>query len=409
MRINLSKISIHTFLSGRFIASAYIVILCTGISSRAFYLNIEEKPILAIALMALSPFLFIFKVPIMSKAVWWGIAYWAVCYFSALFNGNMRFSTLGYMGMFIITFIVFYNLIHQGVFSCKYLMKLLSALIIAYGIVLMLQQVVVLLGVRSLPLINLHEFQWLSLTKLPSLSYEPSHSARILTVATLGYLRCMEINNDGHRPSIISLFGKEHRLTTFMFFYSMLTMGSGTAFIGLGLLGLYFIRWNTTAIYIVPLLGAAFYIGQQMELKNMERARRISVVVLEGGEARALQNADGNASTRILPMINTITKTDLMSVKDWFGKGTMTKEEAQSWWQRDDEKIALVEQYGLVGLFANLVFVFMCVIHRVWSLETLMFIILFSFALVNIYYTWGCMMIIACIKYFKEIRQDTIY
>ncbi len=404
MRIDFSKLSLQTFFSGKFIASAYIIILCTGISSRAF--TLEEKPILAIILMALSPFLFFFKVPIVSKAVWWGAFYWGVCYFSALFNGNMRFSTLGYMGMFIITFIVFYNFLHKNVLSLDYFMSLLRGLIIAYGIVLILQQIAVLFGIRSLSLINLHESQWLSITKLPSLSYEPSHSARILTVAMLGYLRCIEIRHDGHKPSIIQLFSEEHRATVLLFMWSMLTMGSGTAFIGLGLLGLYFIRWNTTAIYVLPLLMAAFFVGQQMELKNLERAKRISIAMLEGGNAKSIQEADGNASTRILPMVNTITKIDLTSLKDWFGKGTMTKEQARSWWRRDDEKIALVEQYGIVGLLANLIFVFMCVIHRVNSIETIMFVILFSIALVNIYYTWGCMMIFATIKYFKEASYE---
>lgn len=400
MIIDLKKLSFHTLLSDRFIATAYIVILCTGISTSDF--NIEEKPILAIALMALSPLLFLIKVPFVSKAVWWGLFYWAVCYFSALFNGNMRFSTLGYMGMFIITFIVFYNLLNQNNFTLKYYMNVLRGLIIAYGIVLIMQQIVVLLGIHSFPLLNLRDLPWVSITKLPSLSYEPSHTARILTVAMLGYIRSVEIANHNQKVSIIHLFTKEHRSVTLFFLWTMLTMGSGTAFIGLGLLGLYFIRWNTTAIYVVPLLSVIFYIGQQMELKNLERARRISVVMLEGGETKALQDADGNASTRILPMINTLTKSDLTSVHDWFGKGTMSKKQALSWWQRENEKIALVEQYGIVGLIANLIFVFMCVIYRVRSLETLMFIILFSFALVNIYYTWGCMMIFASVKYFKE-------
>lgn len=400
MIIDLKKISLRLILSDKFIATTYIVLLCTGISSNAF--NPEEKPILSIALMALSPVIFFFKVPIISKAVWWGFFFWAVCFFSALFNGDMRFSTLGYMGMFIFTFIVFYNMIHLGTLSVDHMIKLLRWLIMAYGIILILQQIVVLMGIRSLPLINLHDSQWVSISKLPSLSYEPSHTARILTVAMLGYMRCIEIANHGKKPSIIVLFAKEHKTVTLLFLWTMLTMGSGTAFIGLGLLGLYFIRWNTTAIYVVPLLALVFYIGHEMELKNMERARKISIVMLEGGDTKALQNADGSASTRILPMINTVTKTDLTSIKDWFGKGTMTKKQAQSWWQRDDEKIALVEQYGIVGLIANLIFVYMCVIHRIRSLETIIFIIFFSFALVNIYYTWGCMMIFACIKYFKE-------
>lgn len=400
-----SKLSLNTLFAGRTIATIYVVALCTGLSSKPF--TWESIPVAAAALMALSPFVFFFRIPVITKAFWWGLAYWGVCYFTALFNGDMRFSTLGFLALYIMTFVVFYNLIYQHAFTLDYFTKLLRWLIIAYGVTLIIQQIAVLLGLQPLDIINLPSTrQWISLEKLPSLTYEPSHSARLLTVMMLGYMRCWEIRLGGQRISLPFLFSKEQRPVTLLFFWAMLTMGSGTAFIGLGLLGLYFIRWNTTAIYVLPILALLFYAGQQMELKNMERAKKISMAVMEGGNTQQLRDADGSAATRVIPMVNTIILADLTSKEYWFGKGTMSKERTQNFWKRDNEKLAVVEQYGLLGLIANFIFIFTCVIRKFWSIETLILIVLFSFSLANMYYTWGAIMIFATISKLYGLSLD---
>lgn len=101
-----------------------------------------------------------------------------------------------------------------------------------------------------MPIINLQNQFFLSITKLPSLTLEPSHSARILTVAMLGYLRCEEISIS--RKLILGeLFYSKHRWVTALFFWAMLTMGSSTAFVGIAILSLYFITRHT-AIYVIP-------------------------------------------------------------------------------------------------------------------------------------------------------------
>lgn len=168
--------------------------------------------------MGLSVFIFIFKVPYVSKALIWGILYWSICLLGASFQEYMRFSTIGYMGLFIISYITFYNLVYSGSFTFSYFVKLLRSLIMAYGIILILQQIALLLGIHSLPPINLVNQHFLSLTKLPSLSMEPSHSARILTVLMLSYLRCIELANSGVKPSIMTLFKIEHRWVTILFY-----------------------------------------------------------------------------------------------------------------------------------------------------------------------------------------------
>lgn len=105
---------------------------------------------------------------------------------------------------------------------------------------MILQQIAILVGLRSFWFINLDNQFFLDIDKLPSLTLEPSHTARILTVAMLCYLRCIEIDNGGIRPTLFALFDKEHRLVIILFLWAMLTMGSGTAFVGLAILSLYF-------------------------------------------------------------------------------------------------------------------------------------------------------------------------
>ena len=183
--------------------------------------------------------------------------------------------------MFVFTYAVFYNFIHDGACSLKDFTGIVRWLIMTYGIVLIMQQICMLIGIRFFPIINLIGQGALSLSKLNSLSIEPSHSARILTALMLCYLRCHEISNGSNRLMLKELFSKGHRTLTFLFLWTMLTMGSGTAFIGLGILCLYFIQ-RKTWFYIVPLIALLLCIGQAMKLKQLDRATRIVNAVTTG-------------------------------------------------------------------------------------------------------------------------------
>ncbi len=330
-------------------------------------------------------------------AVRLGVRYWVSCLLCAYYNGDARFSTIGYLGMFIGTFIVYYNLLRRGAFSLEYFTRLLKTLILVYGVVLILQQAALLVGLRNFPPLNLCSQSWLSLTKLPILTQEPSSSARILTVAMLGYWRCLELR-DGKKPTIKQLFNKENKRVTLLFAWAMLTMGSGTAFIGIGILSLYFIQART-CIYIIPLICTLFFVGNQMGLQQMERASRVSQAVMRGADKEQVMETDGSAAVRVMPLLNTLT-IDLSKPESWFGKGTTKHED----WLRTlySRKISVVEEYGLLTLFVSLFMTFTCMIKKFFSLETLIFLLLFGFSLGNISYVWGAMLIYAGVCYFQE-------
>ena len=348
-----------------------------------------------IAFMGICPLIFIAKKPIITKALILAALYWMVCYLLSLLKGEMRFSTLGFLGMYLILYINFYSFVVKGTFTLDYFTKILQYLIIAYGITLIGQQLCVLVGLRNMPLFNLQNQSFLSITKLPALTLEPSHSARILTFAMLGYMRCIEIKT-GKKLTVQEWFDKEHRTVTYLFLWSMLMMGSGTAFIGLGILGLYFIT-KKTAIYMIPALVGLFIIGQSLELKQMDRVVTLAASATTG-DAKEMQQADGSGATRLIPVVNAFTKTDLTELETWIGKNSMEKDEF--WWMRTETKI--YDQYGLLAFLLSLIFVYACVINHFFSLETLLFLGLLGLSITNIYYLWGCFMIMTGVRYFQN-------
>ena len=369
------------------------------------FVPIEQGPFspVKIGFLGICPLIFIAKKPIVTKALVLAAIYWLVCYTLSLLKGEMRFSTLGFLGMYLILYINYYSFIVKGTFTLEYFTKVLKYLIIAYAVVLIGQQMCVLVGLRNMPLLNLQNQFFLSITKLPSLTLEPSHSARILTFTMLGYLRCMEIMK-GKRITLQELFSPEQRIVTFSFLWSMLMMGSGTAFVGMGVLSLYFIT-RKTVIYIIPLIIGMFMLGQSMELKQMDRAVALAEAASTGSAEEAMA-ADGSGATRIIPVMNVFTKTDVTQLETWIGKKNMEKD--KYWWKRTDTKI--YDQYGLIAFIISLVFIYSCVIRHFFSIETLLYLILLGFTLGNIYYAWGCLMIMTGVTYFQKIciENDTI-
>ena len=353
-----------------------------------------------LGVMGLAPFMFLLRGMIISKALFFGIGYWLWCYFSSLLIGEQRFSTLGFSGMYIITFIVFYNLLRKGVFTFVYFKQLVRILIMAFGIVLICQQICMLIGLRTMPLVNLNNQFFLSLTKLPILTLEPSHSARVLAALVLCYWRMYEIEN-GEKLRLKHLFMGEMRKPMILFFWSMLTMGSGTAFIALAILSLYFIT-KDTAFYVIPFLVVMYLISGTMEMTQFERAKRLTEASLTG-DIEMMQEADGSGASRIIPFVNTFTNINFLKQETWVGKGTDKKD--SKWWTKMNRKIGVIEQYGIIGFIISMFLVYMCMIRRFISIESLFFMGLLGMSIGNIYYAWGCLTLFAGVRYFQEQKE----
>lgn len=360
--------------------------------------------ILKVACMSMAPLLFVLEGMVVSKVLFLGGGYWLYCLFSALLHGNMRFSTIGYSGLFVAAFIVFYTAIHQGVLDFWLFKRFLKYLIVVYAVCLILQQLFLLVGIGHFPLINLIGNSYMRLGKLPSLSLEPSHTAVILTFAYLCYLRCIELEQNV-KPTIKEMFSGESKWVSIAFLWVMLTMGSGSAYLGVFVLAFYFIRRNNVIIAcgcVVLVFALAPLLGN----KQLNRAVNV-LSALTTADSQQIVEADGSGASRIVPLLNTFTKLDLMDSKSWFGHGSFAKDDQyfQAWKDlasADYNVIPIVRQFGLVGWILSVMIVFSCSIRRIFSFEALLWFTLGMATLGNVYFHWGIVMLMAVVRYFQE-------
>lgn len=387
--------------SNRGIATIYLVTMCTQ------FVAIEGYGVspLKVALMGLAPLLFVFRTPYLTRATVWCSLYMAVVLFCAYQHDYVRFSTLGYLGMFLITYIVFYNLLYKKhAFSLLYFIRLLRFMILAYAVCLLAQQASILIGIRNFPLINLYNQYYLAIYKLSAWNLEPSHTARVLGVLYYAYLRCCEIVEE-EKLSLKRIFEPFHRWVTIGFLYVMVTMGSGTAFIVLIILAMYFVQAKRLW-YVVPIFVGLYFTLPLLNIKQLDRVLNVinATLTLDVDEIR---ETDASASSRIIPWLNTFNM-DLKSSETWFGKGTNTREENRKSHYSRDVKIGNVEQYGLISYVVSLILLFSCCINFI-SIPTLMFIVGIVGGITNVAYLWGLLMIFTVVKYFQERNKNVRY
>lgn len=356
--------------------------------------------IIKVILMAICPLIYLSKRPVINKAFIWGLFLLTTCYFCATFAGPVRYSTIGYFALFIICFITYYTLIYSEKIELYWFIRVLKYLIILYAGVLILQQICILIGINSMPLINLRGEPWQSISKLPSLAIEPSHAARLMAVLMLAYMRCVEIAEGHGKLTLSEIFSKEHRIVTILFLWTMLTMGSGTAFIALGILMLYFITFRT-AFYMVPMFIGIIAIGGVFDFEQYNRVSKV-VYSVSSQDVDEIRNTDGSAAVRIIPLFNFFTNTDLSDQTTWTGEGTLTQDASRSQMHSNKATLPMLKQYGLISMIVALFFVYTCAIKKILSIETLFFILLFGMSLMNIAYLWGALMIFATTRYFQE-------
>lgn len=357
-----------------------------------------------VALMALSPVMLIVAVPYFTRAVLWGSVYMAAVLLAAYSQEYVRFSTIGYLGMFLLTFMVFYNLVYvKEVFSLLYFIRFLRTMISSFAICLILQQLFVLIGVHNLPIINLANQPFLAIDKLPTLNIEPSHAARVLGFLYLAYLECCQIVEE--QPlSLKRIFEPRHRWITIGFLYTMTTMGSGTAFIVLMVLSLYFIRAKYLW-YVIPIFLAIYFILPTLGIKQFDRATATINATLTGN-TEEVKNADGSAASRVVPILNTLLYLDLSKKETWFGYGT--RQESGVKRTKNEALIATIGnigQYGLISFVVLQIMVFSCIIKQSLSLSTLLYGCVLGFSLINFAYAWGCAILMLTLSYFKTQKN----
>lgn len=348
-----------------------------------------------VAMMTITPFVLVRYLKI-TKAFICAFMYMSWIFITAyiLHPWNFRASTVIYLYMFVITYVAFYNFVWvQKVFTLDYFIKLVRNLMYILTIVLIVQQVCIIIGIKHLPLINLSQILNRGIGA-NSLTYEPSTFARVMGVLYYAYLKCNEYRS-GVKLSLSSIFSAEHRWVTISFLWSMLTMGSGTAFICLGVLSLYFMR-GFQFFYAIPIFVGVYFTLDFFEVKQFNRAVSAAQATMTG-DAQEVAQADGSASARIAPMLNTLNM-DFTELKSWVGEGCDT---GLKYRHTANRYMGEINDYGLIAYILSLLIVFSCAIKPL-SLASLMFFMGIGGGTGNIPYGWGVLMLLTCVRYFSE-------
>lgn len=349
-----------------------------------------------VVFMASTPFLLLMMSPYVSKATIFGLLFFSVTVaMSVIQFGTPRMSTFYYTALFLLMFNLYYNLVYlNNVFTIDGFLRIVRFVIMAYAICLVVQQAFFIVGLKYMPLVNLMGMPYYELFRLNTLAIEPSHAARILTVYFYAFLKLLEYKNGG-APSFSLLWG-EHRRLVLAFLYTMLAIGSGTAFVGLGILALYFLRKQYVAYVVI--FGFAFYMLVPMiDYEPLNRSMAVFNAAMSG-DADLVRKTDHSASSRVNIILDTIKYVDLSDIDTWLGKGV------DATFTSDKAVVSAITDYGLISYMLKLVFFFSCCFTGLFSLEVLMFILLFSFNVGNIAYGWAALMVFSTIKYFKSTR-----
>ena len=115
-------------------------------------------------------------------------------------------------------------------------------------------------------------------------------------------------------------------------------------------------------------------------------------------DAYTVRKTDGSASARIVPVLNSLN-ADFTKFDTWFGKGIDAG-------LANKVKRTVFDDYGFIHYLLSLTLNFACA-YNIWSLAPI-----FMFAGVgggaggNIQYAWALMMIMTCVKYFHDNRDN---
>ena len=370
--------------------------------------------LIKVAAMSLAPILFIiggyFKR--ISDSLVYGVIILVMMFVcAALASPFVAWDRIGYRAMYVFMFILITGILYEGCISLSLLKRLLITLLLLYGIVMILQHILLLTGIRQFPLLNYNAtITMAGVFKVNGLAAESSHAARIMTVMYWGTIKLVEIENK-HKLTFRNII-QELPCCTVLFFLSMLTMGSATAIIGMLLIFIYILNKNI-GLFLIALVGFIMIMSLDVDNVQIQRVQKVFFSIFSDDVGETLKNSEGSGAVRILPIINTF-KLNLFSLDTWIGQGS-TYNPNTSFIDRvfsSNRYIGDITSFGLLSYIASLVFVYKCCIRKFFSIETLLFLCLATFSVGSVYYTWFMFIVFASIRFienqsFKSDQETT--
>lgn len=391
--------------SKHIIIAIYIVLMSVQLIALEGY---GVSPI-KVVLMSIAPILIVYlrlKDNLSKPIIYGGLCILLMIICSAIGGPNIYWDRIGYRAMYVIMFILVYGIIYDGEIDLQYIIDLLRFILLAYGIVYIIQHILFFLGVGELSIINFYRVTTMAGTyKANGLAIEASHAARILTVLYWGLLKLKEIETGkiiGFKQTWIKF-----PLVTILFWFSIVTMGSATAIIGAAIIILYFLKKNI-GIALCGLIMLFTLLNVEIDNQQIKRTQTVFNSMFADDARAALIQREGSGAVRIVPILNTLS-IDLFDARSWVGQGNEQNITENNFVERmfsETRYIGDVASYGLLTYLATLLFVYGCCIRRFFSMESLIFLGLATFSVGSVYYTWLMLMIFCIVRYYSEIYSE---
>lgn len=400
----------------RFSPSTIISVIIISLAvSPAFALGTDQKNMLLIGVMAFSPLLIFlfenFKNKFDRKDMFLILFLSSLILFQYLVNPEkIRWSTIIYTMMFGFTFIAYKQLLNRNYFTIKDYQNLLKYLIIAYAIVLLIQQFCVLTG---LPIFNVSNYHPTDKWKLNTLTSEPSHSARVVGLLMYCYISVIELVMK--RKYNFRLDFKNDKWVWMSFIWTMVSMGSGTAFLFIPLILLKFVRFKNI-IPILILFSSIYFVTDIFGITSFDRAYKTVLATLTLNPSVIIE-ADHSAAFRIVPMIILAQRIGLSTLNDWFGFGidyvsSFLSSEVpglpEGW--TGGGLFQLWVDFGFISFLLFLIFNFFEVLKKGDYLSYIFWFMLVFIQGINNQIVWLCIVLLFTNIYFQKIsKRRNIY
>ncbi len=381
-------------LSNKNIATFYLILFSFQ------YVLVEGNGVSMVkfAAMLFCPFVLLMRSPKITSAMFWGGLYYScVVLLASLHPESFRVSTLIYLLALLSMFIMYYNLIYiEHALNNENFIKIIKGILYAYAIVIIVQQCFKMVGIVPFTLINLNYYDSRTLLCVNGLAIEQSHSARIMTILFLALLRMLEVKHNSNKLSFTIVYS-ELKLLFFLFLWTMLTMGSATAYVGIIILACYFLK-NKYIYYIIPIVCICVLIGPYIDFGPINRVINLATSFVTFDTQQMIQ-AESSGASRVFALINTLTHLNIFDINTWIGNG-VDSAISKGFLSDESQYISVITDYGLISYIIGLIFIFRCSIKNIISLETFIFIFLLGAGLNNVYYIWFTMMIFSTTKFF---------
>ena len=293
---------------------AVISLFAFGTALKPF-LGADNRNLLLIGLMGLSPIFVLRALQIRKSHLTLYLYMGSILLFPPVINPeHLRWSTILFSMMFSLSFIAYENALWGSRMEIETFIKAIRFLLLAYFVVLGIQQIGVLTG---LPILNESNYNAELGWKLNALAAEASHTARNVSVLMFAYLALEEVRT-GKKYAFKPLFRRDKYLWL-GYALMTLTMQSTTAFIFAPLI-LFKVSNRRNIGFVVGALAIAVMAVTSFASDVFGRASTF-VEAAFTFDYQLVMAADHSGSMRVAPMFVLMDKVELFSFAGLFGHG----------------------------------------------------------------------------------------